>query len=134
MKEGEAKMLIKITPNLVVDDIDTTLDYYMNLIGFFELIHIDSENGKIDWALMACEDAEIMFQSRKSISPSIPEFNNEKIVEAAVIYIEMDHLKELYKRIKDKVTVIKKLHTTPYGIQEFIIKDCNGFILVFAEL
>ena len=46
----------------------------------------------------------------------------------------MDHLKELYKRIKDKVTVIKKLHTTPYGIQEFIIKDCNGFILVFAEL
>jgi len=39
----------------------------------------------------------------------------------------------LYDRIKDKVTIIKDLHTTHYGMVEFIIKDCNGFVSVFAE-
>ncbi len=47
--------------------------------------------------------------------------------------MELDSISELYARIKDKVTIVKDLQTTFYGMQEFYIEDCNGYILTFAE-
>ncbi len=35
--------------------------------------------------------------------------------------------------IKSKAEVVKDLETVWYGMQEFYIKDCNGYILGFAE-
>ena len=126
-------MLKKITPNLIVDDVNATVEWYRDILGCFEVVLTDPERGKLEWAKMACEDVEIMFQSETSIKKSIPEIAARKFEEAVILYIEMDFIKGLYNRIKDKVDIIKELHTTHYGIQEFIIKDCNGFILVFAE-
>jgi uncharacterized glyoxalase superfamily protein PhnB len=39
----------------------------------------------------------------------------------------------MYENLKDKVTVVKELHTTWYGMQEFYVKDCNGYILGFSQ-
>jgi 5-bromo-4-chloroindolyl phosphate hydrolysis protein len=38
-----------------------------------------------------------------------------------------------YQVLKSKVEIVKELHTTFYGMQEFYFKDCNGYILAFAE-
>ena len=81
----------------------------------------------------ACEDVEIMFQSKDSIAGSVKEFNWSEKGCRAVMYIEMEYLEGFRNRIKDKVEIIKDIHTTSYGIQELLIRDCNGFILVFAE-
>jgi len=127
-------MLKKITPNLMVEDVNYTVDFYRDVLGCFELVSSDPKEGRLDWAMVACEDVELMFQSRKSLSKSVPVFEDIKIGGSLVIYIEMEDVEELYDRIKkDKVTIIKDLHTTHYGMVEFIIKDCNGFVLVFAE-
>ncbi len=126
-------MLKRLTPNLIVDDVNATVKWYQDVLSCFEVVVTDPDNGKLDWALMSCEDVDIMFQSKDSISKSFGEFLDKKNSGSVVIYIEMEYLKGLIKMIKDKVEVVKDIHTTPYGIQEFIIRDCNGFILVFAE-
>ncbi len=127
-------MLKKITPNMMVEDVNKTVDFYRNILCCFELIVSDPKKGQFDWAMIACEDNELMFQSRKSLGKSIPGFKDIKTGGSMVAYIEMEDVEELYNRIKDKVTVIKDLHKTHYGSTEFIIKDCNGYVLVFAEL
>ncbi|MDZ7837804.1 MAG: hypothetical protein U5N58_07520 [Actinomycetota bacterium] len=70
-------MLKKLTPNLIVDDVQETIDFYQNMLGCFELISRDPEKGDLGWALMRCEDVEIMFQSKKSLKDFIPDFMNE---------------------------------------------------------
>ena len=39
----------------------------------------------------------------------------------------------MYTKLKDRVRIIRELETTGYGMREFYIKDCNGYILAFAE-
>ena len=48
-------------------------------------------------------------------------------------YIEVEDINTIYNEIKEKAEVVKELETTWYGMQEFYVKDCNGYILGFAE-
>jgi uncharacterized glyoxalase superfamily protein PhnB len=126
-------MFKKLIPNLMVEDVNYTVDYYENILGCFELIATDPKEGKFDWAMMRSEEADIMFQSRESLGSVIPDFKNKEIGATLVIYIEVDNVEELYNLIKNKVDVIEKINTTSYGMKEFLVRDCNGYILVFAQ-
>ncbi len=126
-------MFKKLIPNLMVEDVNYTVDYYENILGGFELIATDPKEGKFDWAMMRSEEADIMFQSRESLGGVIPDFKNKEIGATLVIYIEVDNVEELYNLIKNKVDVIEKINTTSYGMKEFLVRDCNGYILVFAQ-
>ncbi|MCG9479577.1 MAG: VOC family protein [Actinomycetia bacterium] len=127
-------MLKKLTPNLIVDNVQETIDFYQNMLGCFELISRDPVKGDLDWALMRCEDVEIMFQSKKSLKDFIPDFMNENRGGNIIIYIEIDNIDSFYDWVKQRVTIVRKLHPTPYQAKEFLIRDCNGFIITFAEL
>jgi len=126
-------MFKKLIPNLMVEDVNYTVDYYENILGCFELIATDPREGKFDWAMMRSEEADIMFQSRESLCSVIPDFKNKEIGATLVIYIEVDNVEELYNLIKNKVDIIEGLNTTSYGMKEFLVRDCNGYILVFAQ-
>jgi lactoylglutathione lyase len=126
-------MLKKITPNLIVKDVNETVQFYKEKLGMFELVSTDPKKGKYAWALMRCEDTDIMFQSVDSIIEKVPSFQNKVIGGNVVLYIETEAIDQLYDWIKDRVKVIKHLHITPYQMKEFIIEDCNGFVLSFAE-
>jgi hypothetical protein len=43
-------------------------------------------------------------------------------------------LQQFYDRVKDRLELKKPLRRQPYGLSEFEVKDCNGYILVFSEL
>lgn len=126
-------MLKKIIPNLMVEDVNSTIDYYENKLGCFELISTDPDEGQLDWAMMRSENVELMFQSSKSMGEVIPDFAGKKQGGTFVIYIEVDDIEELYEMLKDVVEIVKELHLTPYGMQEFFVRDLNGYILVFAQ-
>lgn len=46
----------------------------------------------------------------------------------------VEDLQKWYKAIKDKTNVIKPMHKTFYGANEFAIMDINGFILTFSDI
>ncbi|MBN1298108.1 MAG: VOC family protein [Actinobacteria bacterium] len=126
-------MLKKLTPNLIVDDVNKTVDFYQNTLGSFELVLTDPKKGQFDWALMRCEDVEIMFQSKKSLTEKIPGFSEQKTGGTVIIYIEVDSIETFYNWIKDRVKIVAELTDTEYRMREFLIEDCNGFIIAFAQ-
>lgn len=126
-------MLKRLIPNLMVEDVNKTVEFYQEMLGCFELVITDPKEGKYDWAMMRCEDVEIMFQSRESLAEKVPELKNAEIGGTAVIYIEAENVEEIYHWIDSNVEIIKELHDTPWGRKEFFVRDCNGYILVFAH-
>ncbi len=44
----------------------------------------------------------------------------------------MKDVKSFHDKIKDKVEIIKNMHKTFYGADEFVIKDLNGYIIYSA--
>ena len=126
-------MLKKLTLNLIVEDVNETIDFYQSILGCFELIDTDPKKGKFEWAMMRCEDLEIMFQSKSSLVERIPKFRDLGSGGTFIIYIEVDNLEYLYAWRKDKVKIIEEPHITPYKMKEFLVEDCNGFIITFAQ-
>jgi hypothetical protein len=51
------------------------------------------------------------------------------------VYLRMEGVRELFEAVKKlrDVTVLEPLRRQPYGQTEFVIKDLNGYTLVFAE-
>ena len=141
-KKGE-RMYKKITTNIMVKNVNETLDFYEQVLGFSMVMAVreDSQevvtehdaNTPLDFALVKCDEVQLMFQSRKSLSKEIAQFADCPVGGSITLYIEVADAKEFYENMRDKVTILKDLHATFYGMQEFYIRDCNGYVLTFAS-
>ena len=133
----------KLTPNLMIEDVNKTIDFYKDILGFEFVMGVPTEKNEVlmklpedkalIYALMKFGNIEVMFQAKESLSEDIPIFKDCKIGASLTLYFEVNNIGEMYEKLKDKVTVVKELHTTRYGMQEFYIKDCNGYILGFSQ-
>ncbi|MFH1520053.1 MAG: VOC family protein [Candidatus Micrarchaeota archaeon] len=123
--------LKELTPNLMVEDVNKTIEFYKSL--GFEVAMTVPDDGKLDWAIVKQESVSLMFQSRKSLTDEMPVLKDKEIGGSLTFYIDVDNVEELHKQFKAKATLVRDLHTKPYGMKEFAIQDCNGFVLVFAE-
>lgn len=143
MTDVRAMALNKLTPNLMVEDVNRTVEFYQEVLGFEfvmgvieelqEILTSYQQDRSLDYAMMKCGNVEVMFQAKRSLAEALPLLRGREIGGTLTLYMELDSVSELYERIKDKVTIVKDLHTTFYGMQEFYIEDCNGYILTFAE-
>ncbi len=131
-------------PNLMVSDVRKSVVYYQNILGF-DLTFAVSTEGKrtvtdlskddstLIYAQMKCGDAEVMFQEKESFTEDIPGVQTKIIGGSVSFYCLVEGIEELFKKIKNQVTVTKKPETSWYGMREFFILDCNGYSLGFAE-
>ncbi len=121
-----------LTPNLMVADVNRTVDFYRETLGF-ELVLSVPESGQLNWAMMRRDEAELMFQSRESLTDDVSAMRDVPIGGSLVLFIRMADLDALYDLIKDRVDIVVDVHTTFYGMKEFAIRDIDGYILIFAE-
>jgi len=136
-------VLTKLALNLMVEDVNRTVEFYQEVLGFEfvrgvieelqEILTTYQQDRSLDYAMMKCGNVEVMFQAKRSLAEALPLLRGREIGGTFTLYMALDNVSELYARIKDKVTIVKGLHTTFYGMQEFYIEDCNGYILTFAE-
>jgi uncharacterized glyoxalase superfamily protein PhnB len=127
----------------MVEDVNRTVEFYQEVLGFEfvmgvieelqEILTAYQQDRSLDYAMMKCGNVEVMFQAKRSLAEALPLLRGREIGGTLTLYMELDSVSELHARIKDKVTIVKDLHTTFYGMQEFYIEDCNGYILTFAE-
>ena len=87
----------KITPNIMVDNVNATIDYYKNNLEFQIVMGV---NGKkevkmgdsatettLTWAILKKDDVEIMLQREDSLIEELSEFKGLKIGGTFTLYI-----------------------------------------------
>jgi uncharacterized glyoxalase superfamily protein PhnB len=127
---GRSFSMESIAPNIYVNDIKQTIDYY-KMLGF-EMITTVPEKGDPIFALMRCGGATLMFQTYRSIENTLPVISRHD-GGSLLLYIKVKKIRALYEELKDKVTVLHGLEKTFYGATEFSVKDINNYMLTFAE-
>lgn len=125
-------MLKKLTPNLMVENVQQTLSFYHDILDFKVLMTLPDQP-PFDFAIVQRDQVELMFQSRASLSENVPALTGSLIGASQTFYIEVEGLKKLYENLRDQVEIVVDLHTTFYGTQEFYFRDVNGYILSFTE-
>ena len=125
--------LNSLTPNLMVNDVEETVEYYTDLLGFTLLMTVP-ETGKLDWAMVKRNDVVIMFQTKKSLSSEHPRMAGEKPGGGVTFYIKVDRITEVHEELyNNEVEIISDLESTFYKTIEFSIVDVNGYVLTFSE-
>ncbi len=135
--------LKKLAPNFAVPDIEKTVAFYRDVLGFkLELAVPEDKSGveqelterkKYIYAMISRDGVGVMFQRTDSIGEDVPPLKGVPIGASVSFYIEVENINALYQEMKSKAGVVKELETVWYGMQEFYVKDCNGYILGFAE-
>ncbi|MBI2429471.1 MAG: glyoxalase [Ignavibacteriales bacterium] len=119
-----------LSPNIFVNDIGKTIAYY-KMLGFAVVLSVP-DNEPYNWAMMTNGNVSIMFQTFADLGKDLPDV---KRVDGGslILYIKLKGIRKFYESLKSQVEIIQDLHKTFYGATEFVIKDCNEYILTFAE-
>lgn len=124
--------LKKLHVNLMVDEVQNTLDYYES-IGFTTIQK--APNASPEWAMIQKDNISLMFQSTNSLTTEFPQLKNQPSGKPLTLWIQTENIGNYYEKIKNKVKIIKEFGITEYnGATEFVIEDNNGFILHFSNM
>ena len=125
--------LNSLTVNLMVSDVQRSVDFYSKTFGFEVITTVPGENELI-FALVKLDDVSLMFQSMKSFVEGMPEYKNTKIGGSVLLYIDTTNVHEVYEKAKKAgVEIVVEMNKTFYGTNEFAIKDCDGYLVSFSQ-
>lgn len=121
-----------LTPNLMVKDVNETVDYYRDILDFKVLATVP-ETGKYVFAIVQSGNAALMFQEEYSLKEEYSQLAGRYQGAGLTLYIHVTDVQVLYAKLKGKAVIAKEMHTTFYGSTDFAIQDCNGYILTFSQ-
>lgn len=121
-----------LTPNIGVESVEETVKFYTDVLGFVEIVNVPAD-GKLVWAMVAVGDVSLMFQHKASLADEYKELNGRSLNGLQTFYVKVRNKMELYRKVREVGCLVKDLNTTPYGVEEFAIRDNNGNILTIAE-
>lgn len=110
---------------LVTENLAQTIEFYTEFLGFECRGRYPEENPC--WASLCSGAAEIAFNTSNA------ETNFEKPTLTGSIYLTVENIDELWQKLKGKVEIVYPLDDFDYGMREFGIRDCNGYILNLGQ-
>lgn len=133
----------KMTPNFEVRDIRNTVTFYESVLGFSLVmavpeaqdgIHTELKDGATYvYALIKQGESELMFQRSDSFRNDVPLVSHPEIGASVSFYFDVEGLREFHHAVVEKTGNVSEIKTTWYGMDEFYMRDCNGYVLGFAE-
>lgn len=129
---GESVNLKRITPNLMVDDVESSVGFYKGVLGF-DMVTAFPDTGKMDFAIVSRDNLDIMFQRRANLIEEISQFQNTPIGGSFTLHLDVKDILMIYEKAVMNARIVQELHQTAYGTKEFSMKDNSGYILTFSE-
>uniref|UniRef100_UPI003217109A VOC family protein n=1 Tax=uncultured Draconibacterium sp. TaxID=1573823 RepID=UPI003217109A len=133
----------KLTPNFEVNNIKETVDFYSKYFGFKLVMAVPesqdgieqtfAENKEYVYAMVQKDNVELFFQRSDSFKQDVEFMAGLPIGASVSFYMDIEGIKDFYDTLKNENLQLTELKTTWYGMQEFYLKDINGYVLGFAE-
>jgi predicted enzyme related to lactoylglutathione lyase len=131
-QNGEHMKYQSLIPNMGVKSVNETVKFYTEVLGFKQLVSVP-DNGELIFAIINAGDVTLMFQQIDNLQEEYPNLKNKNERASFTFYVRLQNKNILYEKIKNTGFLVKDMHTTPYGAEEFAICDNNGFILTITE-
>ena len=124
--------ITKITPNLVVSDVERSVAFYRDLLGFTVAVTVPAQVPYV-FALVRSGPVEIFLNAPEAAYAEYPVFDGRSIGGTFTMFLEVSDIARVHADLKDRVTVVMPLEKKWYGVTEFAIVDPDGYVITFAE-
>ena len=124
----------KLTPNLIVADVERSLMFYTNVLGFTRGNTVP-EQAPFVFASVVNGGVEIFFNEKHTAAKEFPMLAAQPIGTSGTMYLEVESgtIERLHERLKPAVTIVMPFVTQWYGVKEFVIADPDGYLITLAE-
>lgn len=125
--------LISAAPQFLVDDVVVAAEYYRDTLGFQIGRYARGESpDELPFFVIVSRDG-VQVQLSRSVRGH-RQSNRASKEESTDLYVLVTDLDLLWAELKNKAEVIRPLHTMPFGVKEFVIEDCCGYAIAFAQV
>ena len=122
------QLLKKLTPNLIVEDIEAALPFWVDRLGFEKTVEVPHE-GRLGFVILVRDATELMLQSRASLASDVPALASG--AHRTALYLEVEDLAPIRAALEGWPKVIPE-RTTFYGARELVVQDPAGNPVFFA--
>ena len=122
----------KLTPNLVVRNVEASLKFYREIHGLEKAISVPDESPYV-FASMSNGAVEIFFNDQKTVAAEHPKLA-ASIGGSLTLYMEVDSLQAVLDRVQTAGAKISMPVTEQfYGMREFAFEDGDGYTITVAQ-
>lgn len=124
--------LKKLTPNLVVSNVERSLAFYCGVLGFTRQMTVPDE-GPYVFASVQSGPVEIFLNAPEPSLAEYPAFKGRPLGGTLTLYVEVSGVQQLYEALRTRVNVTMSLEKKWYGVTEFAFEDPDGYVITYAE-
>ena len=124
--------LKKLTPNLVVSNVERSLAFYRDVLGFAVSATVPDAAPYV-FAAIASGGVEIFLNAPEPVIAEYPAFAGRPIGGTLTLYVEVSGVKGLHDALAARVPIVTPLEKKFYGVTEFMIQDPDGYLITFGE-
>jgi uncharacterized glyoxalase superfamily protein PhnB len=130
-KEKPAMSVKKLTPVLLVPEIEPCLKFWVDRLGFAKTIEVP-DGSKLGFVTLQKGSVELMYQTYSSVEKDSPSALQGVQRGPTFLYVEVESLDATLAAMKG-VPLSMPVRTTFYGAKEFGVKDPAGHSITFAQ-
>jgi uncharacterized glyoxalase superfamily protein PhnB len=132
IEEKKPMNVKKITPVLLVKEIEPVLPLWIARLGFAKTIEVP-DGTKLAFVAFQKGDTEVMYQTYASVEKDAPPAMAAAARKGPTyLYLEVEDLDAVLAALKDVQKVMPE-RTAFYGMREFAVQDPGGHFLTFAQ-
>lgn len=124
--------LIKLTPNLIVSDVERSVRFYCDVLGFTVAATVP-EAAPYVFAIVQSGSVEVFLNAPEPAIAEYPAFKDRPIGGTLTLFIEVVDIAGAHASLKDRVPIVMPLEHKWYGVTEFAFADPDGYLITFAE-
>ena len=120
---------MKLTPVLVVEEIEKSLTFWVDRMGFIKTAEVP-DGDRLGFVMLLQDGAELMLQTVASVKKDEPKFL-PKPGSTTALFIEVDDFPAVLQRLQGYPIAMPE-RTTFYGMREIGVFDPSGNVVVCA--
>jgi len=124
--------LTKLIPNLVVSDVERSVAFYRDVLGFVVQATVPDASPYV-FAIVQSDFVEIYLNAPAPAVAEYPAFKGRPIGGTLTLFIHVDDVRQAHEWLREKVTIVMPLETKWYGVTEFAFTDPDGYVITFAQ-
>jgi uncharacterized glyoxalase superfamily protein PhnB len=121
-----------VTPNLLVQDIDRSITFYRDVLGF-SIKQTVPDAAPFVFVWLDRDGVPVFLNDPKAADHDYPDASRRPAGGTATMFFIVTGVDDFYASVAPRAKVIMPLKTQFYGMREFAIEDGDGHVLTFAE-
>jgi lactoylglutathione lyase len=124
--------LKKLTPNLIVSDVERSVAFYRDVLGFAVTATVPDEAPYV-FASVQSGAVEIFLNAPEPAVAEYPALKDRPIGGTLTLFIEVVDITRVHASLKGSVKIVMPFEHKWYGVTEFAFEDPDGYLITFAE-